>query len=173
MVEKKDTNVINSIIKNLDTKDPPAIEGEKVTWETHHFEHLPLIAVTTIMSKMQSDVRNAESEITRYLYNKIESGSFKFNKLEPTIIPNSNYILKGNEYQAEVFLAAFDTTQTPTIIVDGKEIPIKNGRGIYTAGSGAPGNRKWGGIIQMKATDGTIIEKPFKAENRLDFIFNR
>ena len=164
MVDKKDTGVISSIMKNLDTKDPAATEGEKHTWESEHFEHLPLIAVTTIMSKMQSDVRNAESEITKYLYNKIESGSFKFNKLEPTIIPNSNYILKGNEYQAEVFLAAFDTTQTPTILVDGKPIPIKNGRGIYTAGGGAPGNRKWGGIIQMKATDGTFIEKPFKAE---------
>lgn len=164
MVDKKDSSVIVSIEKNLDTKDPEAKEGEKQTWESEHFEHLPLIAVTTIMSKMQSDVRNAESEITRYLYNKIESGSFKFNKLEPTIIANSNYILKGNEYQAEVFLAAFDTTQTPNIVVDGKTLPIKNGRGVYTVSGGAPGNRKWGGIIQMKATDGTVIEKPFKAE---------
>lgn len=164
MVDKKDKDVISSIEKNLDTKDPAAVEGKKESWESEHFEHLPLIAVTTIMSKMQSDVRNAESEITRYLYGRIESGSFKFNKLEPTIIANSNYILKGNEYQAEVFLGAFDTTQTPNIIVDGKTLPVKNGRGVYTVSGGAPGNRKWGGIIQMKATDGTVIEKPFKAE---------
>lgn len=164
MVDKKDKDVIQSIEKNLDTNDPPAKEGKKESWESEHFEHLPLIAVTTIMSKMQSDVRNAESEITRYLYGRIESGSFKFNKLEPTIIANSNYILKGNEYQAEIFLAAFDTTQTPNIIVDGKALPITNGRGIYKVGAGSPGNRKWGGIIQMKSTDGTIIEKPFKAE---------
>jgi gliding motility-associated protein GldM len=164
MVEKTDTSVISLIKKNLDTSDPETVEGEKATWETQHFEHLPLIAVTTIMSKMQSDVRNAESEITRYLYNKIESGSFKFNKLEATIIPNTNYVLKGNEYTADIFLAAFDTTQIPTIIVDGKPIPIKNGRGVYTVSGGAPGVRKWGGIIQMKATDGTVIEKPFKAE---------
>lgn len=164
MVDKKDVGVIDAINKNLDTKDPEAVEGEKRTWENYHFEHLPLIAVTTIMSKLQSDVRNAESEVTRYLYNRIESGSFKFNKLEPTIIANSNYILKGNEYQAEIFLAAFDTTQTPNIIVDGKALPITNGRGIYKVSAGSPGNRKWGGIIQMKSTDGTIIEKPFKAE---------
>lgn len=164
MVDKKDSGVINTIEKNLETKDPPATEGENHTWESEHFEHLPLIAVTTIMSKMQSDVRNAESEITRYLYNKIESGSFKFNKLEPTIIANSNYVIKGNEYKAEVFLGAFDTTQTPNIVVDGKTLPVQNGRGVYTVPGGSPGIRKWGGIIQMKATDGTVIEKPFKAE---------
>lgn len=165
MVDKKDgVDVIKSIEKNLNTNDPPAKEGAQTTWESEHFEHLPLIAVTTIMSKMQSDIRNAESEITRYLYGRIESGSFKFNKLEPTIIANSNYILKGNEYQAEVFLGAFDTTQVPNIVVDGKTLPVKNGRGVYTVSGGAPGNRKWGGIIEMKATDGTIIRKPFNAE---------
>ena len=162
-IDKKDVDKIKAIEKSLNTEGETK-EGVKETWESYHFEHWPLLAVTTIMSKMQSDVRNAESEIMRYLYNKIDLGSFKFNKLEATIIPNSNYILKGNEYQAEVFLAAFDTTQTPNIVVDGKSIPIKNGRGIYTVSGGAPGNRKWGGFIEMKATDGTVINKPFKAE---------
>jgi hypothetical protein len=36
-----------------------------------------LIAVATIMSKMQGDIRNAESEIIQYLINQIEAGSFK------------------------------------------------------------------------------------------------
>lgn len=163
-IDKRDVGTIKLVKQNLNTDPPESKEGLKETWESAHFEHWPLLAVTTIMSKMQSDVRNSESEILRYLYNKIEMGSFKFNKLEATVIPNSNYIIKGNEYQAEVFLAAFDTTQTPNIVVDGKPLPIKNGRGFYTAGSGAPGNKKWGGIIQMKATDGTVIEKPFHAE---------
>jgi gliding motility-associated protein GldM len=165
MIDKKDgSSVIEAIKKNLNTNDPPPKEGAQNSWESEHFEHLPLIAVTTIMSKMQSDIRNAESEIARYLYNKIESGSFKFNKLEPTIIPNSNYILKGNEYSAEVFLGAFDTTQIPTILVDGRPLEVKNGRGIYKTTGGAPGVRKWGGLIKMKATDGTEIERPFNAE---------
>lgn len=162
-IDKKDVDKIKSIEKSLNTEGETK-EGVKETWESYHFEHWPLLAVTTIMSKMQSDVRNAESEIMRYLYNKIDLGSFKFNKLEATIIPNTNYVLKGNEYTADIFLAAFDTTQTPTIVVDGKPIPIKNGRGVYTVSGGAPGIRKWGGIIEMKATDGTVITKPFHGE---------
>ena len=166
MVDKSDIGVVDAIKKNLDTSDPPIVEGEKQTWETYHFEHLPLIAVTTIMSKIQSDVRNAESEVTRYLYNRIESGSFKFNKLEAVALVNSNYVLKGNEYRAEVFIAASDTTQTPTVLVDDKPIEVaNNGHGVYkTIASGAPGIRKWGGLIKLKATDGTEIERPFKFE---------
>lgn len=184
MVDKKDVAIISSIKKNLNTEDPPAKEGATQSWESEHFEHWPLIAVNTIMSKLQSDVRNAEAEITRYLYNNIEAGSFKFNNLEATVIPNSNYIIKGNEYNAEVFIAASDTTKAPTVYI-GKVKEIKdaegrtdyemvgqyetlsagkNGRALYKRIGGATGIMRWGGLIELKGTDGTIIRKPFEQE---------
>jgi gliding motility-associated protein GldM len=181
-----DPEVTNSIKHTLDTSNPPVKEGlEERTWESEHFEHLPLIAVATIMSKMQGDIRNAESEIIQYLVNQIEAGSFKFNKLESTVIPNSNYIIRGNEYRAEVFLAASDTTQRPAIYVgqferiktaDGREdyrmvgkydsldIDPKTNKGIFRRTSGAIGTMKWGGLIQLKSTDGNYIKRPFTAE---------
>jgi gliding motility-associated protein GldM len=183
--KKKDITVVNSIEKNLNTADPPTEEGgSHEIWESYYFEHRPLIAVTTIMSTMQSNIRNAESEITKYLFNKIDAGSTKFNKLEGITIPNSNYILKGNEYSAEVFLAATDTTQKPVItvgnvkttkladgsynseIVGGGEVLQINekGRGVYKRPCGAIGNMKWGGIIQIKRSDGQVINTPFNAE---------
>jgi len=185
MVDKRDIGIINSINATIDTKAPKMEGGKTESWESEHFEHLPLIAVTTIMSNLQNNVRNAESEVTKYLYNQIEASSFKFNKLEPTVIPNSNYIIKGNEYNAEVFIAAFDTTQKPTIFygtpesfttADGKldwriaggsrdSLPILNGKGLYKKlVSSAAGTVKWGGIIQLKNTDGSLTRKPFKAE---------
>lgn len=184
MVDKKDEGVISSLRKNLNTEDPPAKEGAKHTWESEHFEHWPLIAVNTFMSKMQSDIRNAEAEITRYLYNNIEAGSFKFNKLEPTVIPNSNYIIKGNEYNAEVFIAASDTTQAPVVYVGAvKEVRTPdgkvdyemagnyetlqvgpNGRAIYKRTGGGSGPVKWGGLIELKGTDGSVIKRPFQEE---------
>lgn len=181
-----EAEIVNSIKHTLDTSNPPAKEGlEARTWESEHFEGLPLIAVATIMTKMQGDIRNAESEIIHYLINQIEAGSFKFNKLEPTVIPNSNYIIRGNEYKAEVFLAASDTTQKPSIYVgqvekfktaDGREDyrmvgkydsltidPITN-KGILRRPTGATGTMKWGGLIQLKAADGSYIKRPFSAE---------
>jgi gliding motility-associated protein GldM len=163
-VDKKDTMVIGAINKNLDTDNPKGKEGENQTWESYHFEHWPLIAVTTIMSKLQSDIRNAESEMTRYLYKMIDQGSIKFNKLEAVVIPNTNYVLQGTEYRAEIFLAAYDSTQNPAILIDGRTIDVKNGRGIYTMRGSGTGLRKWAGVIQVKSTDAPTIERRFNAE---------
>ena len=183
-VNPKETELINSIKKTLDTSDPPAKEGEHLSWETANFEHWPLIAVTTILSKIQSDVRNAEAEAVKYLYGQIDKGSFKFNKLEATYIPNSNYVLKGNEYTAQVFMAAMDTTQRPSIYIgnykeikdangnvdyemvgsyDSLAVDPKTGKYIYRRQANSVGTVKWGGIIQLKSTDGTI-KRAFNAE---------
>ncbi|HEX2934310.1 MAG TPA: gliding motility protein GldM [Bacteroidales bacterium] len=181
-----DPEIVTSLKHTLDTSNPPAKEGlEARTWESEHFEGLPLIAVATIMAKMQGDVRNAESEIIQHLISQIEAGSFKFNKLEPTVIPNSNYVIRGNEYKAEVFLAASDTTQRPSIYVgqveriktaDGRDdyrmvgrydslaIDPKTNKGIFKRPAGTLGTMKWGGLIQLKATDGSYIKRPFTAE---------
>ena len=183
-VDKKDLGTRKAIENNLETKDTVTLDGEKELWENEHFEHLPLIAVTTIMSKMQSDVRNSESDILRYLFNRIDAGSFKFNKLEPTVIPNTNYVLKGNEYNAEVFIAAADTTQKPVIMIGQKHqiktadgrvdwemvgkyetLPVNDqGRGIMKRSAGSVGKVSWGGIIQLKTPDGSYINTPFDEE---------
>ena len=117
-IDEEDTKVIESINKTLDTSDPPATEGhDQKTWEVKHFYDIPIGAVLPIISKLQSDIRNAEAETIQYLFKQIEAGSFAFNKLEATVIPNSNYVIQGNEYRAEVFLAARDTTAPPQIFI--------------------------------------------------------
>ncbi len=62
LVEEENETVRQSIESNLDTQDPEPIKGVQESWQEEHFDQLPLIAVITLMSKMQSDVRNAESE---------------------------------------------------------------------------------------------------------------
>jgi gliding motility-associated protein GldM len=164
MVDKLDFVVIDAINKNLDTSDPKAVGGEHMSWEVQLFEHQPLIAVITILSKLQNDLRNTEYEITHYLYNRIDAGSFRFNKLEAIILPNTNYVLKGTEYKAQIFLAAIDSTQAPTILVDGKPVEVENGHGNYTVIGNGNGIKKWGGVIQLKSTDAPTIERRFSAE---------
>jgi gliding motility-associated protein GldM len=159
-------------------------KGVKQSWESAHFGEIPLIAVTTIMSKMQGDIRNVESEMVKYLLDRIDAGDFKFNKLEAIVTTNSNYILRGNEYKAEVFISARDTTQSPEVLVgqyqevkssDGtitykmlgnpESLKIQpNGRGLFSRVGGAQGNFKWGGLIKMKSPEGAEVFYPFQAE---------
>lgn len=184
-LDPKAESVRMSIEKNLATLDPPiGPDGASHSWESESFEHLPLIAVVTVMSGLQANIRNAESDILRYLYTRIDAGSFKFNKLEAVVIPNSNYIIKGNEYSARVFIAASDSTQNPEIFVGATEsvklsdgssqfqikgsaekLTVEKGQGVYTVRGTAVGTRKWGGLIKLKSPDGgPDITRAFQTE---------
>lgn len=185
LIKPEDKAVRESIGKLLNTLDPPEMEkGVKASWEQAHFGEIPLIAVTTMLSKMQGDVRNVESEMVRYLLNQIDAGSFKFNKLEAIVTTNSNYILKGNPYKAEVFISARDTTQSPEVMVgnvqtiknpDGsisykmagnyESLKIQpNGRGLFERTGNAAGPVKWGGLVKIKSPEGVEAFYPFNAE---------
>ena len=188
IIGEENEEIRHSLESSLDTSDPPPKEGEILTWQEFHFEHWPLVAVITLMSKMQSDVRNAESEILNYLYGQIEAGSFTFNLLEPVVIANSNHIIRGNQYNASVFMAAFDTTQQPIVYVgrydstvtddgtvqynmigeegrDYQTIPIEGGKGVYNVNTAGvtTGWKPWGGIISLKNMDGSFTNKPFRS----------
>lgn len=190
LISEEATTTRESILGSLNTDDPePDIKhsGElPLTWEDYHFAHLPLIAVISLMSKLQSDIRNAESDAIRYLYGQIEAGSFKFNKIDPVVIANSDNVTTGSEYRAQVFLAAFDTTQKPIVFVgeydstinddgiveysmrgtigqDYDSVPVAGGRGLYTVKASSSGTKNWGGIISLKRLDGSYTSKPFTA----------
>jgi len=182
LVDEKDIAVIKSIELNLETKDPPpAKDGERKSWEVKQFEHMPLAAVMPLLTKIQVDIRNSETEIGNYLFSQIDAGSFSFNKLEATIIPNSSYILQGNPYKADVFLAAVDTTLPPRVFIGQYDstlteegsyeyhmvgtydsLDVVEGKGKFERLSNTLGKQSWGGIIKLMGPDGGFITKPFK-----------
>ena len=179
----------NAIKKSLETHDHHLKDGTVEPWELANFAHLPMAGVISIMSGLQVNIRNAQSEALRYLYQQIDAGSMKFNAIEATIIPNSNYIIRGNDYSAQIFLAARDTTAPPKIFYAQGEQPydsiidletgnvdyIKNtslsydslevgssGKGIYVEPGTGTGQKAWGGIIELTGPDGNKIRRPFK-----------
>ncbi len=187
-----------SIEKSLNTDPPIPKKGKKndpetSSWQYHKFGHSPLMGFLAIMSSMQIDLRNAESEMINYLYAQISAGEVKFNELEAVVIPNSNYILRGNPYKANIFLAARDTTQAPDIyVVEGVSQPWVEttdpntgqriysrreglnytklqaekgtGKGIFERSGNSLGSKTWGGIIEIKGPGGIPIIRPFSAE---------
>jgi len=166
-VDQTDSVLIGSIRKSLTITDPPhtSRRDNGRTWEQDNFEYLPLIGVITLMTKMQSDVRNAESDVLNYLYKNIDAQSFKFNMLQAVVIPQtSRTVVQGSPYVANVILAAFDTTINPRITVGGSAIPYREGHGTYTVNNGKIGIFKWNGRIDYTAPDGTIKGYTFNDE---------
>ncbi len=138
--------------------------GERKTWEIQHFESKPLASILTLLSKLQIDVKNSEANIVNYLYSKIDAASFKFNKLEAAVIANSAIVLQGEEYQAEIFLAAIDTTVDPEIYVHNTRLPIVNGKAVYRLRASEPGTFRWSGTLKYKTPEGLVRSYPFEKE---------
>jgi gliding motility-associated protein GldM len=190
LIEKLDGKnpTIEEALKTSLNTDDGLKEGNTGTpeaWPNNTFQTLPLVAVVAMLSKIQVDIRNAETDVITYLYDQIEAASFKFNKLIPIIQANSTYVMEGLEYEAKVFFSAVDTTQAPTVTVGAYEQSGTNpdgtpkyvmkgnyqtlkldesGKGVYKVPAGAPGPRTWTGLITMNAPNGTVLSKPFKGE---------
>ncbi|MBI9057831.1 MAG: gliding motility protein GldM [Labilibaculum sp.] len=168
-VASKDSTLRHAIEKTLNTDKPEKNKkgDPNYTWESQQFSHTPLIGAVTLLSKIQTDVRSTESDVVSYLFNQIEAESFKFNKLRAEVFAPSSYILKGDTYEAQVFLAAIDTTQNPKIVIDRKgpmsKNDFKDGRGLYSAKADKVGPVKWGGVITYKSPSG--IETPYEFES--------
>lgn len=166
-----DTNgsvLARNIMKTLSTDDMESHneEGVMIPWESANFEHLPLIAVIAMMSKMQNDLRNVESDMLSMLLSQIDAGSFKFNTIKAIVNAPNSYVKVGEEFRAEVFIAAYDSTQNPVIVLDdGTELDVEKGKGVYEPGTGSPGTFSWGGKIILKnPSTGDTISFPFENE---------
>jgi gliding motility-associated protein GldM len=164
LLDDEDTELKETILNALETADPKGNESEKKTWESLHFENTPMAAILTVLSKLQIDVKNSESNVLNYLYSQIDAGSFKFNKLGARIIANSNIVFQGEPYEAEVFLAAEDTTQQPQIFINGNEAAVADGKAIYKVNTNEPGVFKWSGLIKYKTPDGIFKDYKFEQE---------
>ena len=167
LVDENDKSLKQTIISSLDTSDPRVSlreGGENKSWEAERFLDKPLAAVLTLLSKIQIDVKNAETNIINYLFGQIDAGAFLFNKLGARVIPNSNVVLQGDEYFAQVFLAAEDTTQQPEIIINNRPVAVQDGIATYRIKTSEPGIFSWSGLIKYKTPAGIIKEYPFRQE---------
>jgi len=173
-----DASVQKAINESLNTDQMVDKNGTPLSWEQGHFEYIPMIAVVTMLSKMQSDVRNAEADIINNLLSQIGATDTKVNKMEAIVQAKSSYILRGNEYEARILLAAYDSLQKPEIFIGpyrktetGYEIPgggrkleyDARGRAIYKASGSTVGNFNLQGLLQMAGPDG-ITSYPFSAD---------
>lgn len=155
-------------------------EEKMVSWEWYNFYHLPIAAAVANLTKMQNDVRNAEGDMVNYLLKKVTAADFKFDTLAARVVSNSNYVLTGSEYRAEIFVAAFSSTSNPQVwlgevdttdlknpkikgAIDSTTVKVDRGVGVYSVTPSSEGEQKYQGIIRVKAPDNSYVAYPFKS----------
>jgi gliding motility-associated protein GldM len=127
-------------------------DGAKETWEKQKFEHYPLISVLTFLTSMQSDVRTSEANVIDHLQKNIGKSDLKFTGVRTVVMPKSTFVTQGGEYEADVFLAAFDDTQEPTVIINGQELSaedIVGGVAKVKFPANKVGETTWNGEIRL------------------------
>lgn len=131
------------------------------SWEEKMFDNMPVVAAVTLLTKLQNDIRQAESEALSNLITNVDIGDVRVNELNAYVIPNSKTIIRGGKYSANIVLAAIDTTQRPVVYVNGKQ--LSNSDGLYEFVPNSVGTFDYSGYIQVLKGDGTIDKRPFSS----------
>ncbi|MDB0026942.1 hypothetical protein N9D80_00130 [Flavobacteriales bacterium] len=180
-ISEGNASLITSINETCNYDDKK-VKGKKQLWEEYNFYDMPSVGALTLLSKMQSDVRNTEADVITMLRENIDATSLKFTTAEGIQIPQSNFVLRGDSFRAQIFISAKDTTQDPMIYVgeydslgngdyqmkgtegvDYEVVKVVNGKGIFSERASTEGMKKWGGLIAMKTASGTKTY-PFKGK---------
>ena len=148
---------------NLSTTPPHKPGINTRSWEEALFENMPVAAAITLLTKIQSDVRHVEGEVLSSLLNSVDVGDYRVNQITAQVIPESQIVMRGSQYRANIVLSAVDSTKRPTIFVNGKELPVES-NGLFTASAGAAGTFPVKGYIEMPNSDGSVMRREFESE---------
>ena len=152
-------------------------DGKLLTWEQYNFYYTILAADVTILNKFISEVQNAEFDVVSHLYSSVTAEDFKFDEINAKVVPKTSYILKGQTYEAEVFVAAYDTKQNPEVFVlkgvdaitsrnISRAVPVVGKKGVVKLSF--PGNtegpQQYAGIIKVLNPAGEVLNFHFKGD---------
>jgi len=163
-------DLIDLISTTFDLEDI-VTKKQTLLWEEDRFDHYPLIAVLTFLTQIQGDVVNIESKVVDYLRSNIGADDMKFSTVEAQVISPKNYVMEGDSFKATISIAAYDDSQTPTIIVtevfindtlpdfsQGDTISVAaDGRGMYSVSARGIGVQKRAARILLNTESG--VEK--------------
>lgn len=151
----------NNIAENLSTELPKRAHKMGKNWQEYMFEHIPVSADIVLLSKIQDDVLYAEGEaLNGFIANtNINELDIRVNDIRAYVIPNSRTLNQGETYQAQVVVAAVDTTSSPEIYVGNTLLQSGNGR--FETLCTTAGQHTFSGHVLVRKRDGSIIKRNF------------
>ena len=146
------------ISSNLNTDVPQSAAAEGKNWQEYMFEGQPTAAAVTLLTKLQHDVRLAESEVLHELVNQIDVKDLRVNEVNAYVVPNAQMLVQGDRFRAQIFMAAVDTTNRPTIYVNGQPLSGSS----YETVCNRTGDFTLNGYIETKNGDGQTVRRDFQ-----------
>jgi len=151
LVPEKYKNEVRSDLVAVDPKD------SKQTWESEMFEHSPVAAVVTLLTKTENDVKNTESQVLDQLNKDLLISDYVVTGFVPKVIPNNGtYITAGGKYSSDIFLAAESGRMAFDLTVNGSPVKVEGGVGKYEVIASGEGEKKYTANITQRKTDGNL-----------------
>jgi gliding motility-associated protein GldM len=157
------SSIKNIIENNLSTEPSDKAKENKQSWEESMFFQMPVAAAVTLLTKLQNDIRYAEGEVLSDLVKNIDVTDSRVNKIEAFVIPQTYVVMRGDAFRANIGMSAQDSTQTPHIFVNGRDLP-ESANGQYTAGASSTGTFPVSGYVEMPRGDGSVLRRDFSMQ---------
>ncbi len=154
-------NDAHIIANYLNTEIPEGNSMGLKDWPTAMFENIPVAAAVTILAKLQGDVLNAEGEAISSLMQSVDRGDVRVNQLSAFVIPNSRNVMRGQKYEAQIVMAAIDSTQTPAIYIGDKLYDTER-QGFYSVVATREGIQNLSGHLEVTKPDGSTEQLSFE-----------
>ncbi len=188
-VSDTSSTIYHNLSASLATEDQLDDPEEPRTWQATLFKGMPLVGSIALMTKLQADIRNSEADVVERLITGVDELDVTITDIEAVVNATKSYVVRGGCYEADVFIAARDTSLKPTIYYStsypfydtidagkgkyemrgelGKDydtLPVVDGKGKYMIENCQNvGTKQFGGLIEWKSKVGVKL-LPFMTE---------
>ena len=130
-------------------------DKKPVTWEEKNFDEVVAGAGLITLIRMKAETLNPEFDAVNMLYKQVSKGDHSFDQIALISRPKSTYILKGNTFETDIYVGAYDSKQKFVLNMGGKEIPsTDSGSAHYSVVCNTIGLQKITGTAIVKGPDG-------------------
>jgi len=105
----------HNISSALSTEDDLENPEEPKTWQEKLFQGMPLVGSIAMMTKLQTDIRNSEADVVERMIIGVDELDITITDIEAVVNAKASYVVKGGDYEADVFIAARDTSMKPNV----------------------------------------------------------
>lgn len=157
----------NAIAQQLPIKttiaDPRKTENNpQGDWATAYFYNMPTMAVVTLFSKFQNDVRNSEAVVVNELFNEAAQQQVRFDAFQAIAVPKTSYALVGQKVEAQIMLAAYNKAVNPTVTINsGRVSKVENGIAYWETNAAGVGLQTIRGTVTIDM-GGRPITQPYE-----------
>lgn len=131
----------------------PNQQGKK--WSQLAFEYSPTHAGLATLSELQAAILGFETRSLDFLKTRTGLSEIVFDEIKAMVNPVSKYVVSGNKYEAEMFIAASASAASPIMRYNGTGLDVVNGVGKVEFVANLNGGKEVGN---------GVVEKSFKAE---------